>query len=94
MSVAAALSEGLSVVLSPLGGDSGLEKPGVWAMPALIPMEVSTHRWNGEVWIMILCLRLLSVPATFSVELFGLNGSSSVSRLRRRLAMRAPRALD
>jgi hypothetical protein len=67
--------------------------PGFWANPALMAMDVCMHRWNGDVCIITLCLRFLLSPALLAPS-FASGISSSVSRLRKILAMRAPRALD
>jgi len=87
---------GEECVCSALSGDEAGRWwvcPGFWANPELMPMDVCTHRWNGDVCMMTLCLRFLLSPALLSPPLAS-GMSSSVSRLRKILAMRAPKALD
>lgn len=66
--------------------------PGFCASPALMAIDVCTHRRKGDVCTITLCLRFLLSPPVFSPSEAGI--SSSVSRLRKMLAIRAPRALD
>jgi len=64
--------------------------PGFCARPELMATAVWMHRRNGDVWIITLCLRFLVSPFPFPSA----SASSSVSRVRKMLAIRAPRALD
>jgi hypothetical protein len=69
--------------------------PGFWARPAVMAMEVCIQRRNGDECSITLCLLRLSftsgLPPECSMPYCGI---SSVSRLRKIFAMRAPRALD